>query len=242
MREDVLQDIRSRGYWRVNFRPVDIDALDSLSLERCQRAVQVAEVSLRGWNYPHFPRREGEDTGFERKGTFIEAWTDWMSHREFWRMYTSSQFLHYRAINEDWREREQWGGDVRVAASHGTDPVLGIINNLWLVAEVFEFLSRLHQKAGLYSQGVDVSLQLHQGFSLSEQGRVLWADDPGRFPLGYGRRSNAPVLEYRRRLSPGDTAQPKNQAIRATQYLFDKFGWSPSAELLQRDIETLYIL
>jgi hypothetical protein len=123
-----------------------------LSLEQCLQAVQVAEVSLRGWNYPHFPRREGEDTGFERKGTFVEAWIDWMSHREFWRMYTGSQFLHYRAVNEDWREREHWGGDDRAEVGREAGPVLGIINNLWQIAEVFEFLTHLHQKVGLYSQ------------------------------------------------------------------------------------------
>lgn len=216
--------------------------MDSLSLGQCQQAIQVAEVSLRGWNYPHFPRREGEDTGFEREGTFIEAWIDWMSHREFWRMYTSSQFLHYRAINEDWLERERWGADAHVGVGSETGPVLGITNSLWQIAEIFEFVSRLQQKAGLYSQGVDVSIQLHQGSSLKGQGRALRADDPGRFPFGYDRRTGALVLEFRRQLSPADLAEPKVQAIKAAQYLFDKFGWTPSADLLQRDIETLYNL
>ena len=71
---------------------------------------------------------------------------DWMAHREFWRMYESSQFLHYRSVQEDWRERDTWfGQEPTRRGERVAGPVLGVINNLWLFVEVFEFLSRLHR-------------------------------------------------------------------------------------------------
>lgn len=242
MKPGLLEEIRSRGHWRVNLRPQEIDALDSLTLRECLDQVQRADVSLRGWNYPHVPSRDDENTGVDRHGTFIEAWVDWMSHREFWRMYTSTQFVHYRAINEDWLEREHWGVSQRVVAAQRNGPTLGIVTNLWEIAEVCEFATRLHQQGKMYRSGVEMTIQVRQGTELEGQGRTLRADESGRFPLSASYQNMAAVVEFRKVLSPADLAEPKATALEAAQYIFDKFGWTPSRDVLTRDIEALYRL
>ena len=67
--------------------------------------------------------------------SFFEAWNDWSTHIEFWRMYTSTQFIHYRAIPEDWRAEDLFGQ----SNSTPKDRILGVKMHSWQLAEVFEF-------------------------------------------------------------------------------------------------------
>ncbi len=241
MNPSLIEEITSRGYWRINFRPLDPAALGSLSLQRCQQVVRDAEVQLRGWYYPHVPTREDEGSGIRLLGNYVEAWTDWMAHREFWRMYESSQFLHYRAVQEDWRERDAWfGQDPNRHGEPITGPVLGVINNLWLFVEVFEFLSRLHQQSSLYEAGANVTLELHRG-GLGTA-RTLWIDQAGRLAFLPAKSNGADVLRVGRSYSPAEIAEPKDRALETAEAIFGKFGWTPSADQLIKDIDSLYQL
>lgn len=241
MNERLWDEIKSRGYWRMNFRPVDPAALNSLTLDQCLRVTQEAEVQLRGWYYPHVPRRVDADSGIRRMDRYVESWTDWMGHRDLWRMYESSQFLHYRALKEDWRQLDTFMPDS--APTSGREPielpVLGVVNNLWLLVEVFEFLARLHQR-GLYGPGADVSLQLHRGTVDDE--RTLWIEDQRRMPFSYPRTNGAAVLTYKRTFAPAEVVERKQRAAEAARFFFDKFGWTPSDDQLAKEIDDLYRL
>ena len=72
-----------RGYWRINFEPLVYEKkLDNLGV--CKEVVEKNMVSLRGWNYPHFPHRVGNDAGLEPGSNYYEGWISWFNHREFW--------------------------------------------------------------------------------------------------------------------------------------------------------------
>lgn len=236
MNDQLIDEIRSRGYWRINFRPLALPVPD-LTLTEAQEAVERSSVSLRGWNYPHIPRRTGDDTGIDRLANCVQNWVDWQNHREFWRMYTSSQFLHYRALHEDWREHSDWGD--RPPTSWGRvleGPVLSVLGNIWLVVEVFEFLSRLARN-GLYADGVEVSVEL-----INTRGRLLYTEDASRTPFSYDRTTQATSVSYEVTLTAAETQEPKQRAITAVNHIFDRFGWSPNAQQLEKDVEELYQL
>src|ERR1035441_3490152 len=108
MNKPILDKIKSRGYWRINFEPLVYEQ-KLKTLGECKDIIEKSQVELRGWNYPHFPRRTGTDVGLESGDKFYEGWIDWFNHIEFWRMYQSGQFLHYFAVREDWSESDGWG-------------------------------------------------------------------------------------------------------------------------------------
>jgi hypothetical protein len=236
MNDEFIQSIKSQGYWRINIRPLGIRQADPLTLNSAQQAVRQSSVSLRGWDYPHVPSRTGNDTAIERHDKFVQAWVDWMNHREFWRMYTSSQFIHYRALHEDWRDRDQFGQSGWDRAPEG--PVLSVLGNLWLIVEVCEFLARLAAQVGLYEDGARLSIQLHSG----PASRALWIDDYRRFPFNYNRTTNAATITFERQLSHVELASPRTIAAEAARYLFDRFGWNPTEDQLVADIDKLYHL
>jgi hypothetical protein len=235
MKDELVEGIKSRGYWRINIRPLVVQDEKQASLSGMLAIVERAAVRLRGWDYPHVPRRNADDGGIELHGDFVEGWIDWAIHREFWRMYSSSQFLHYRAIDDDWTERHPFGQD---SVSRPPAPRFGIISNLWLIAEVFEFLSRLSQQGNLYQRGAEVSLQFNNGPLGS---RSLYMDDTERMPFAYARATDASTITFTKRPSPAEIADPQALAITAALYFFDRFGWEPSSDQLQADIRKLYL-
>lgn len=234
MKEGLADEIKSRGYWRINFRPLTLSQ-PLESLQQCEDLVDQNRVSLRGWDYPHMPRREGDDTGVVRLENAVEGWVDWSGHREFWRMYTSSQFLHYRAINTEWRELDRWGGNP--PSNWGTPiegPVLGVIDNAWMITEACEFLSRLHAN-GLYDDGVELKIQL-----MNTKDRTLWIDATRRSPFSYDRKTGAESLTFARTLGPEQLENPRAITVDALAYFFDKFGWQPAEGQLTEIVSDLY--
>jgi hypothetical protein len=211
-REELLAKIRSRGYWRIHFRPLAPGGELAGPME-CFRIVQRASVSLRGWDYPHLPSRN-EDISILNESA--AARTDWGQHIEYWRMFQSSQFIHLRALHEDWRDADPYATG--------------------LVAEVFEFLGRLAAD-GLYEQGVEVSLELH-----GAQGRGLWVDSPDRAPLAYDRRSDEDVIAYKRKLSNSEILEQKVRAAEAVQHIFERFRFLIADKQVLEMVEELYSL
>lgn len=227
-REELLAKIRSRGYWRIHFRPLAPGGELAGPIE-CFRIVQRASVSLRGWDYPHLPSRS-EDISILNESA--EARTDWGQHIEYWRMFQSSQFIHLRALHEDWRDADPFA----TGLIHDPGIVLGIGTNTWLVAEVFEFLGRLAAD-GLYEQGVEVSLELH-----GAQGRALWVDSSDRAPLAYDRRSDEDLIAYKRKLSNSEILEQKVRAAQAVQYIFERFRFLIEGKHVLEMVEELYSL
>lgn len=237
MNSDFLESVESRGYWRINIRP-SRPPREELALGACLPIVERASVSLRGWDYPHVPHRESDGSGIERHENYIQAWTDWLSHREFWRMYSSGQFLHYRALGEDWRERED-GAARRAWDRLGSGPVLAVTTNLWLIAEIFEFAGRLlQQNTAIFEGGAEVKLSLISG----DEPRSLWIEDPSRMPFSYDRSTSAREISYAISLSVEQASDPKLQTERASQQIFERFGWDVTADQIRAQIERLYNL
>lgn len=242
MTADILGRIRSRGHWRINIRPAVEEDVQALTNEECARLVASARVSLRGWDYPHYPHRRDNQESVNYLDDCVEAWVDWDTHLELWRMYSSSQFVHYRAVNEDWFDRERWGRtQPTVAGQPITSPVLGILTNLWLMVEIAEFASRLHAPNGLYASGAAVlNIQLRNG--PQQATRQLWLDDERRIPLTSERHNGAPTLTFAATLEPSDLTDPKTLGRQIARHFFRKFGFSPPEEQIERDIEKLYSL
>ncbi len=221
----LIEKIKSVGFWRVNIRPTG-DPPRMLDLSACRNLVERHQVSLRGWNYPHVSRVDNHG-GDENMGEFVQNWTDWYEHVEFWRMYRSSQFLHYKALRED------------SAGYQGKQDgkVLGTGTSIFTMTEIVEFAFRLHA-AGLYEHGMDIAVTIG-----NTSGRQLWIDDPGRMGFSYPRKTHAESIGLKRRIGQSELElEPREIAFNMIVELFDHFSWSPNPDQVRADQARLYNL
>lgn len=231
MKEELLKKIKSRGYWRVNFRPLEDKRL---KLSDCRELIEKNSVELRGWDYPHFPRREGEDTGLEPGENFYEGWIDWWNHSEFWRMYESGQFVHYCALREDWFENDGWAVESYKKIKPGM--VLNVIGSLnYQLTEIYEFLLRL-TSAGVYDSGAQVFIALN-----NTKGRKLWVSDFMRADFIIEHKTGAENIGFEKLYTKEEIfAKSKELALEAILYFADHFGWNnPSLDVIKKDQEDL---
>jgi hypothetical protein len=211
VREELIESIRSSGYWRVNLRPTG--APRDYLLGECRKLVRDAAVSMRGWDYPHVTTITNDEGGDETADGYVENWCNWSGFKEFWRMYPSGQFLSYTALREETLEGMfQTGGKGTIAVDH----------TIYSFTEIFEFAHRLALR-GVYPDGANIMISLEGAMD-----RRLWLG-PNPHVRFFGNKStSATRIELDASLSP-ETLQDgyREQAVILLVRLFDRFGWNP---------------
>ena len=231
--QDVIKTIKSRGYWRISFEPLNGN---KLTLAQCKGLVQKDAVHLRGWDYPHIPQRQGEDTALEPGDNYWQGWLDWQgeNHKEFWRMYQSSQFIHYLGLREDWIEELKMGNMwQREDETFSSGQALGVVATTYQITEIFEFLSRL-MIDGLYEEGVKVTVALR-----NTQGRRLAVDNFQRVGFSTPKITSGENISFSKQYTKDEiVSDPKGKSLEAIVHLFERFGWSPpNIEVIKSDQE-----
>lgn len=236
MRNEALtQSIAEGPHWRVTIRPETFETQRIKSVSESLALVTNAKVRLRGWDYPGM---SGRDENLDIGENYAGFWSNFLGHREMWRMYTSGQFLHLFSVEEvttpGWREKlaSAWRFEVPNTPGEDVPGFLSIVNFLWTLTEIFEFAARLVQ-AGLHEEGVRISIGLHRiaGFRLSEEGRALYHD--------YATDEESLIKEWAIP-APDLLAASAEQSLMATLWYFERFRWlDPSLELLRAEQERL---
>lgn len=233
MNDELIDNIKSRGYWRINFQPIGEPA--NLTLADCDELVEKNSVRLRGWSYPFYPQGITNSHGSENHQDYRQGWVDFGEYKEFWRMYKSAQFLHYSAVREDWLTSDT--KNIRqnlIEIEPGK--YLNFIGSLtYYITEIMEFLTRLRW-SGLYANGARVIISLH-----NTKSRELASFDPGR-QLAAPRVTQADVIVFEKIYSVIDLqGSARDLAIEPIVHFFEIFNMSPSVnELIKKDQDTLY--
>jgi len=218
MKKGLLEKIRSRGYWRINFQPAAYP-LEKLSLAQCRDFVEKNAVLVRGWDYPHVAKKNDEHGAQLPSGEYQESWVDCWNYIEFWRMYRSRQFIHYLALREDWFEKSEWASEYARTIKPGT--ALGVVATIYQVTEIFEFLSRLVRN-GFYKDAVSVELSI-----VNTRNRKLWVDGPARMPFLSPRVTGAESIQiYRKSDVDRLVTKSSDESLSVIVEIFDHFGWS----------------
>ncbi|PWE57898.1 hypothetical protein DEM27_01515 [Metarhizobium album] len=225
MQEALIERIRGLGHTRLLIRPLAAPE-HFLTLQECHSIVEKSAVLLRGWDLPHIHKRGNDANGArENVGEFAQHWTTWDYHVEFWRMYRSTQFLHYKVYREDLRENLPGKPDA---------PFLEVGWTIFFFTEVLEFLSRLVRE-GLYGQGCELTVT----FS-STEARRLWIGDGRRMGFSHPRETHAPCLVVHRKLTSNEVlAGAKDISLDMLIEFFQHFGWEPGPEQIRIDQERL---
>ena len=133
---ELLEMIRSRGYWKAIVRPT---AFVERRVEQRSDLLPILEknsVEIKGWGFPHIDRVLAMDEGLDWIGQELAK-----NHiLEFWRFYQSGQFIHYFGMPEDWTARPSpW-----LQSADGVHRVMLEVGDVVLrFTEIFEFAARL---------------------------------------------------------------------------------------------------
>lgn len=230
--QDVLNTVKSKGYWRINFEPLTYNE-NKLTIFQCKELVEKNSLHLRGWDYPHVPQRHGDDTALEPGNNYYQGWLDWKDdkYKEFWRMYQSGQFIHYLALREDWLEEYQnknmWADDEIFKPGE----TLGVVGATYQITEIFEFLSRLIAD-GLYEDGVNVSISLN-----NTQDRKLMVDQFLRMGFSTPKKTSSDKISFSKKYTKEDiVSDPMKRATEVIVHFFERFGWNPpNVDVIKED-------
>lgn len=219
--DEVIDKIKSRGYWKVIIRPSDFRNDRVPEFETLEHIVTQSSVSLRGWSFPHISTK----TEIQRGIDWVQQWVEWSDHVEAWRLYQSGQFVFNGSIRDDWWDKSFWR---RPGEDRKPGSILSVVDVVFHFTEILEFAARLAMTdAGSEMMKIGITL-----VGLKE--RQLRLDDPWREGFDYPRTAH--IESFPQEISARRqqlVAEPRLLALKASRELFVRFSWSPTIEFLR---------
>ena len=221
---ELLDKIRTRGHWRVVIRPSQFLQTRLTEIAALYPTVQKTSVELRGWDFPHLDPHTKPHIDVD----WVGQESEWEQYLEVWRFYQSGQFVDIMGMPGDWRDQSKlWppGADWKPGA------LLDVGDALYTYTEIFEFAARLAlTEAGDEWVHIEVTAS---GLA----GRRLWVDSQNRWPMMRSYEASIQALPYSvALLRAALLAEPKELALDPAMELFQRFGWSPTKDML-RDLQ-----
>ena len=213
--DQLLETIRSRGYWRVNIRPTEHQERRLERLSDVHAIVEACRVSFRGWDYPFWEKEE-----LRNEGEFVECSVDWDRSVEYVRFYRSGQFLHVFSALLDLL-------DPKEIFKHRSPPpspragYLSVVGVVYLATEIFEFAARLASK-GVLRPKAFVSVQLHN----MNDHQLEMFDASRNFFREYVRKSDNPILFEREITEDEIISNTDGLALDLAVEVFENFNWN----------------
>ena len=213
--KETIEKIKSQGYWRINIHPLNFIKDRILSLSQCEEIIKNSVVELRGWPYPtthyNIPILRGQN--------WIQVIADYTDEIDVWRFYQSGQFSQFLALREDLMDLEPIKKMV-IPAREINKPVLCLEYTVYLLTEIFEFLSRI-AKQGIYKEGVEIKIEL-----INTENRKLFIFDPMRAGFLEDYKTADSKLSYQKTLSEEEIIEKsKDSSLEAILWFIDRFGW-----------------
>lgn len=230
IKEDILlNEIKSRGFWRINIRP--LGKPQEIELGKLKELVRNAHVELRGWYYPFFGEGQSDNSSISLHNNYLEGRVNWSEYKEIWRIYRSGQFIHYDALHEDWYGKGRIGN-----VDNEPGKYLNFVGSvIFYITEIMEFVVRLN-RLKLYPDGVKISIELH-----NTAGRQLKSFEGFRH-LSFPRITQEATVMFEKKYLPDElVASPADLALEPIRHVFSVFNFADiSEDVLKNDQKTLY--
>lgn len=216
--QELIDKIKSKGYWRIEIRPTKFEKLRVPTLGETQKLVKSCIVSLRGWDYPHW----NQDT-VQNMEDWVESWVDWEYFMEYWRFYQSAKFIHLFALHEDYMNMEEV-----LPRTYPPRPVhagyLGFDSTVLQMTEIFEFAARLANN-GILGPKAFISVGMH-----NVRDYQLIALDQTRLHFGlfsnYIHASEQPIVIETEIPEQELVTKPDEYALDYMINIFERFQWN----------------
>ncbi len=227
---DLIEKIKSNGYWKVVIRPT-VFVNDRIPvLRECRKIVEESSVLLRGWDYPHF-----DLNSIENAIDYVGLKVEFMEHFELWRQYQSGQFVHLFACFEDYLDRSQFSPSLSIRTQSPDTRYLSILSTLYTLTEIFLFASRLASKE-ILDPSCEISISLH-----GMKNRQLFFFDKGRL-LRRNYICNEEYLPYTKVLEISELLVDFDRQARiALLWFFERFNWNDFTEGFFIDEQKKYL-
>ena len=227
--EELVNKIKSKGYWRVEIRPTVFEKLRIATFSEAQELVQSCNVRWRGWDYPHW----NADT-VQNMPDWVESWVDWSYFIEYWRLYRSAQFIHFFSAHEDHMDLDNVL-PIRYPPRPARAGYVSFVSTIYTVTEIFEFASRLAYKDVLRpSAFVSIGLHNMKGHELTSLSASRHLDE------GFVYTTDDPIVVEREIPQPELVSSPDDFAADFVVEIFERFNWNnPSRQMLREDQKRL---
>src|SRR5918999_2600983 len=160
---ELLEKIRSRGYWKVIIRPATFVEKRISNTSDVYPILEKTSVQVRIWGFPHLDNNEKLGINVDWIGQEIA----WEYYLELWRFYQSGQFVHLSGMAEDWLDRSRLSPPDQ---SWKPRTFLNVVGAVFRFTEIFEFAARL-----AFTAAGDEQMRLEITLSGLE-GPTLWVD------------------------------------------------------------------
>jgi hypothetical protein len=224
----ILEEIRSRGHWDVRIRPA-IFQPTRLPLSELRQVLIDARVNYRGWELPYVI------AGVPEIGTdWISLETQQQNGLQSWRFFQSGQFAAALGFLDDWNEKLPYDR----YAEETKGKLLSILDVVFSLTEIFGLAGRL-TTSDVYrdERSVVIDLTLH-----GLQKRQLYGRGIHQISSFSGYTTAAKEITYTVTLPKEEIiANPQELACKTAQYIFERFGWNPSDQLLATMQSELHI-
>ena len=230
---ELVERIRSRGYWKVIIRPSTFVENRVPHRSSLLPILQKTSVDFRGWSFPPVDIFLETEKGADWVGQNI----DWEPHVELWRFYQSGQFVCYSGMSCDWDQHSQtntgWPSQWKSADGNVQQVSLDIGEVIVRFTEMFEFAARLaFTDAGDDGIHVEVAADNFKGHFLPLPAlgpeRSRW-----RLPRSSEGEMQYTVDVTRTKL----VAEARDLSLEPALELFRCFQWDPGIPAL-RDIQS----
>ena len=222
---ELLEMIRSRGYWKAIVRPT---AFVERRVEQRSDLLPILEknsVEIKGWGFPHIDRVLAMDEGLDWIGQELVK-----NHiLEFWRFYQSGQFIHYFGMPEDWTARPSpW-----LQSADGVPRVMLEVGDVVLrFTEIFEFAARL-AFTDAWNEGIHIEVVVD-----NIENHFLQLPELGSGKVTSIHQAGAPKMQYAKDLSREELIATAGElSLDPALQLFSCFGWKPGIGVI-RDLQT----
>ena len=229
---ELLEKIRSRGYWKVIIRPSTFVEHRVAHRSSLLPILEKTSVDFKGWRFPHIDSFRDPDKGADWIGQEI----DWIPCVELWRFYQSGQFVFYSGMLSDWTKHTGtytgWSSQWPYPDDGKHYVLLDIKEVIVGFTEIFEFAARLaFTEAGDDQIHLEVEVNGIRNHLL----RFVPSNQPGFFHRMEDTGSELPYISDLSRLEL--VANTRDIALKPAIELFRRFKWDPGIEVL-RDIQS----
>ena len=222
---ELLDKIRSRGYWRVVIRPHTF--VEKLIADRSEllHILEKTYVEVPSWEFPclgsGIPTQCGED--------WIGHESNWGRHLELWRFFQSGQLIVLKGMREDWWDQsELWPPPD--GWKHGQ--FIEVVDIVHQFTAIFELAARLaFTKAGTGRSHLEINVRGLEGRGLNISDKLMDSSYFGPFKAStdeFTCKVDVSHIEL--------VADTKDLALNHAVALFQHFGWNAYTDLL-RDIQ-----
>lgn len=208
---------------------------EHLTLQECEQVVNVSQVQLRGWYFPHINRRERPRVGKEGSYIFQSTESSILSeHLEEWRLYRSGQFNFKGMVWEytNAKFQRQARENARRWDTPADPNIPGFLEFrmvIALVTEAYIFAARLAQ-AARYDESVNIEVGFRgvNGYGLASNDFGIDLYDP--YPVQFDDPHFQTEIATQNII-----AEPRALARTAVTRLFELFGWlNPAPQMIEQ--------